>query len=82
MPVPDGVRRPKFVTHAAGPDLSIVGSAMGPQSYPINTITVSPSGNAAYEQVFTDIGPDGQFRTVGHPGTWGMLVAACKGARY
>ena len=57
-----GVRRPKFVTPAGNPDLSVVADGYCvPKMHPQNLITVTPQGNAAYEQLFSNVTADGRL---------------------
>jgi hypothetical protein len=52
-----------------------LGDALAPRSVPVGLVTLQ-RGCAAYQTLYTTLGPDGKPRDAVYGGSWGMLVAA------
>jgi hypothetical protein len=67
---------PKFVTQPAYPDLTLVGSAQGPQSIPLTRIRIGATVSS-YETLFSfDSAASGEPMAAAYPGSYGPYLMA------
>ncbi len=66
---------PRFTTPAAGPNLRIIGTAMGPTMQPAHLVQQLPDA-VGYRTLYTGLTPGGEPAPAVLPGTFGGIFGA------